>query len=118
METSEILRRMVNNLEQDNESFSRIITVLARGAFNMKGQEMEQVLAVMLRDFLQNQLDQGEPKIVVPQGKTGPDLAFAYTTVGAAEGAEDPPNYEEMPKADRQRLCTERGLAITGNKSE
>ena len=39
METSEILRCMINNLEEDDESFSKIITVLARGAFNMKGQE-------------------------------------------------------------------------------
>ena len=119
METSEILRRMVNNLEQDNESFSKIITVLAHGgAFNMKGQEMEQVLAVMLHDFLQNELNQGEPKIVFPQSKTGPDLAFAYTTEGEAEGVEDPPNYEDMRLAELKTLCTERGLQRTGNRSE
>ncbi len=118
METSEILRRMVNNLEQDNDGFSKIITVLALGAFNMKGQEMEQVLAVMFNDFLKNELNQPEPKVVVPQSKTGPDLAFAYTTEGEAEGAEDPPNYNEMKKKELIRLCTERGLAKSGNKLE
>ena len=118
MEISEILRSMVNNLEQDNESFSKIITVLARGAFNMKGQEMEQVLAVMLNDFLQQELNQGEQKVVVPQSKTGPDLAFACTTEGEAEGDEDPPNYEDMRKPELQILCTERGLTRKGNRPE
>jgi hypothetical protein len=78
METKELVRLMVNAEEDGDARFSKIVSVLANGAFNLKGQELEQVLGVVFYDYLQNVLGVDNPLVEVPQKKKGADLIFTY----------------------------------------
>ena len=78
METKEILRAVIS-LDEDREMrFSQIVSTLAYGAFNMKGQELEQVLGVLVYDYLESELGMDEPTVIIPQKKKGADLSFEY----------------------------------------
>lgn len=78
METKELVRLMVNAEEGDDSRFSKIVSTLGSGAFNLKGQELEQVLGVIFYDYLRNELGIDNPLVEVPQKKSGADLVFTY----------------------------------------
>jgi len=50
----------------------KVITVLCQGAFNMKGQEFEQILGYIIQSSIKNDT------VSIPQKKSGPDLEFEY----------------------------------------
>lgn len=78
METKELVRLMVNAEEDDDSRFSKIVSTLGSGAFNLKGQELEQVLGVIFYDYLRNELGIDNPFVEVPQKKSGADIIFTY----------------------------------------
>ena len=75
MKTEKIIRDI---LFKNHRLFIKIITVLSKGAFNMKGQELEQVFGFMIDSYLRKEFSLLNPVVSVPQKKSGSDLEFNY----------------------------------------
>ena len=65
-------------LLKNHDLFLKIITVLSKGAFNMKGQELEQALGYIIDSYLREECQLSNPIVSVPQKKSGSDLEFEY----------------------------------------
>ena len=110
MEVKRVIRGTIQK-EQESERFSKIISVLAKGAFNMKGQELEQVLGVLIYDYLES-IGEENPNVIVPQKKTGPDLAFGLP------GHTPPEQDYDVSKSELEDFLAARRLSKAGVKEE
>jgi hypothetical protein len=104
-----VIRATLKGQQDLGDRFSKIIAVLASGAFNMKGQELEQVLGVLIHEYLET-MGVAVPKVDVPQAKSGPDLAF-----GLPGTVVETNQYSDLKGGELQSLLREKGLAVSGN---
>jgi len=78
MTTKEIVRKMIKE-EAENGINSRLVkslAVLSHRPFNMKGQEIEEIVGLLLHQFLNRMLKIENSHVEVPQNKKTADIIF------------------------------------------
>jgi len=77
--TKEIVRNIVITHENEPESYlSKSLAILSHRPFNMKGQEIEEIVGLMIYSGLQNYYDINPPCVSVPQNKKTADIIFNF----------------------------------------
>lgn len=77
--TKEIVRSIILNDEENSKTISKCVSVFAHRPFNMKGQELEEIIGYVHRDGLKNIYGISQPYVNVPQNKKTADIKFEFT---------------------------------------
>lgn len=79
MNTQEIIRKIIrNHLDSKDSYLSKALAVLSYRPFNMKGQEIEEIVGLLMFDGLKNDFPDNSPLVRVPQNKKTADIEFVY----------------------------------------
>jgi hypothetical protein len=79
MTTKEVIRKIIAKHEDStNPYLTRSLAVLSHRPFNMKGQEIEEIVGHMLVEGLREYCEEANPWVVVPQNKKTADIEFMY----------------------------------------
>jgi hypothetical protein len=77
--TKEIVRSIVITHENEPESYlPKSLAILSHRPFNMKGQEIEEIVGLMIYSGLQNYYDNNPPYVSVPKNKKTADIIFNF----------------------------------------
>jgi hypothetical protein len=77
--TKEIIRTIVNKHEEEEEGYlSKSLAVLSHRPFNMKGQEIEEIIGLLIYNGLQTYYKIIQPSVSVPQNKDKADIIFKF----------------------------------------
>lgn len=77
MSTKELIRSIITHQELEEGILSKSIAVLSHRPFNMKGQEIEEIFGVILRDGLKSYMNFTNSYVLVPQDKGSADILFS-----------------------------------------
>jgi hypothetical protein len=78
METKEIIRKIVHEHEEKDGILTKSLAVLSHRPFNMKGQEIEEFVGLILFEGLRNTFGIKDPEVRVPQNKKSADIEFKF----------------------------------------
>jgi hypothetical protein len=78
METKEIIRKIILEHEEKDGILTKSLAVLSHRPFNMKGQEIEEIVGLILLEGLKNTFKIEEPVVKVPQNKKSADIEFKF----------------------------------------
>ena len=79
LSTKEIIRNIISLHENEPESYlSKSLAILSRRPFNMKGQEIEEIVGLMIHSGLQKYYKINSPVVSVPQNKKAADVLFDF----------------------------------------
>jgi hypothetical protein len=76
--TADIVREIFVDDLEINEKISRCLAVFSHRPFNMKGQELEEVLGYYIKDALENKYKIKNVYVCVPQNKKTTDIKFNF----------------------------------------
>jgi hypothetical protein len=79
MNTGEIVRKIITAHEENEGLLSKSLAVLSHRPFNMKGQEIEEILGLILQGGLKDYFNIKNPKVEVPQNKQSADIKFHFS---------------------------------------
>ena len=79
--TRELVTNIIRSHESENDSYlSKALAILSYRPFNMKGQEIEEIVGLVLLEGLQKYYQIHEPTVIVPQNKKTADILFQIGT--------------------------------------
>lgn len=79
MKTNEIIRKIIiEHVKNDGDYLSKSLAVLSHRPFNMKGQEIEEIVGLLLLEGLEKNFNIKKPYVEVPQNKKSADVLFSF----------------------------------------
>lgn len=78
METKEIIRKIILEQEKEDGTLTKSLAVLSHRPFNMKGQEIEEIVGLILFEGLKKTFKIEKPEVKVPQNKRSADIEFKF----------------------------------------
>ena len=79
LSTKEIVRNIISLHEREPGSYlSKSLAILSHRPFNMKGQEIEEIVGLMIHSGLQKYYNITSPVVSVPQNKKAADVLFDF----------------------------------------
>lgn len=79
LSTKEIVRNIISLHEREPGSYlSKSLAILSHRPFNMKGQEIEEIVGLMIHSGLQKYYSINSPIVSVPQNKKAADVLFDF----------------------------------------
>lgn len=78
MNTKIIIRKIISEHERSIGLLSKSLAVLSHRPFNMKGQEIEEILGLIIHDGLRDYFNIPLPKVEIPQNKQSADIKFTF----------------------------------------
>lgn len=79
LSTKEIVRQLIKaHQSQPTRYLSKVLAVLSQRPFNMKGQEIEEIIGLLVKQGLTKEFNQSNPVVEVPQSKSAADIIFDF----------------------------------------
>jgi len=76
MKTKEIVRNSIIKCEDETNVISQALSILSFRPFNMKGQEVEEIIGLVLKQDFQKTYSYFKSVVLVPQNKQSSDIIF------------------------------------------
>lgn len=79
MKTKEIIRKIIKEHQKSEDPYLlKVVAILSFRPFNMKGQEIEEIIGLLVKAGLKINFAELNPKVEVPQNKKAADIKFTY----------------------------------------
>lgn len=79
LSTKKIVRNLIKAHQKSSSPYlSKVLAVLSQRPFNMKGQEIEEIMGLLIKQGLKSEFSVAKPIVQVPQTKALADVIFEY----------------------------------------